>query len=119
MLGRVSESNTAINLMGDTLYFNEKTNINQHYSFSLIITVFQHCFLIESKVKKQCWCSVMCAMKTDILPVCYTLAALLSSSKCTADFTWQELSRDDDLYHLFNTSLQTASRNPNYTFFSP
>lgn len=123
MLSWFSESNPALNLMGNTLYFNENTNINLHYSFGAqlinhycISTLLSHWEQGQEAVPG----AVLCvAMKTDILPVCYTLAAHLSPSKCTADFTWQDLSGDDDLYHLFNTSLQTASQNPKYTCFFP
>lgn len=55
-------------------------------------------------------------MQMDILVEVYA-AALLSPHKCKNDFTCQDLNKDEDLYHLFNTAQWTALENHKYSFF--
>lgn len=98
-------------LMGSTLYFNEKTNINMCYSFwaseiyvSLISIMFQPCCLCEigqEAMLAQCLCV---GMNADIL-------TSHSPSNCKTDSTGQDWSRQDDLYHLCNMVPQTALQN--------
>lgn len=75
-----------------------------------MITVFWARGLLVSKVEKQCWCGVVCVCGHE--NIFYQPDALLSPSKWSkTNFTCQDLSKEDDLYHLFNTAPQTSLQN--------
>lgn len=78
----------------------------QNYLFlSLLITVFSTYSFIVCKVKKSCWCSVVCGHENRA-------AAIHRPKKWSkSNFTCQDLRRDYDLYHLFNTSTQKSLHN--------
>lgn len=106
--------------MGNVLYFNEKTNINQcyifwascaptHWAFHSSVPCFDPAVSLWGRSRSNAG-AVLCALAWK--QIIYQPDALLSPSRSKTDFTCQDWSREDDLlYHLFNSALRTASQN--------